>query len=75
MAAGPFAWPGHLLGGSSCILHLLWNFQMVNAPGVVVINRVMCVQARMWRERASWLAYSLSYFILLYFISSTDIWK
>lgn len=68
MAAGPFVWPEHLPGGSSCILHLPWNFKMVKPPRVVVINRVMCVQARVWRERASWVAYTLSYFIFLYLI-------
>lgn len=68
MAAGPFVWPGHWLGGSSCIFHLLWNFQMAKPPRVVVINRIMCVQVRVWRKRASWGAYALSYFILLYFI-------
>lgn len=73
MAAAPFVWPGHLPGGSSCIFHLLWNFQMVKPPGVAVINRVMCVQARVWRKRASWVAYTLSYFTLFSFICSTDI--
>lgn len=67
--AGPFVWPGHLLGGSSCILHLLWNFQMVEPPRVDVIIRIMCVQLRVWREGASWVTSTLSHFILLYFIS------
>lgn len=63
-AAGPFVWPGRLLGGSSCILHLLWNFQMVKPPSVDVIIRVMCVRGRVWREGASWASSTLSYFIL-----------
>lgn len=41
---------------------------MAKPPRVVVINRIMCVQVRVWRERASWGAYALSSFILLYFI-------
>lgn len=67
-AAGPFVWPGRLLGGSSCILHLLWNFQMVKPPRGDVVIRVTCVQGRVWREGASCAASTVFSFLLLYFI-------
>lgn len=74
-AARTFVWPGHLLGGSSCISIFCGISKWIKPPRVDVIIRVMLLLANVWRKGVSWASCTLSYLILLYSVSSADIWK